>query len=52
MSNKGYPGKESFTISLTDHWYFSGIYHKISKKTSQACSLVTEGDQPGICCDI
>ena len=23
MSNKNYPGNESFTITLTDLWYFS-----------------------------
>ena len=25
MSNKNYPGNESFTITLTDLWYFSEI---------------------------
>ena len=26
MSNKNYPGNKSLTITLTDLWYFSGIY--------------------------
>ena len=25
MSNKNYPGNESFTITLTDLWYFSTL---------------------------
>ena len=58
MSNKHYPGNDSFTISLTELWYFSVISyicHKISEKTSRATrldSLVTKVDQPGTCGDI
>ena len=42
MSNQGYRGNESFTISLTDLQYFSmrsDVCHRISQKTSQAARL-------------
>ena len=36
MSNKNYPGNESFTITLTDLWYFSmRSFRKIQDKENQ-----------------
>ena len=46
MSNKNYPGNESFTITLTDLWYFSmrswvtGIYIGFMSRQHSSVQLV------------
>ena len=43
MLNKNYPGNESLTITLTDSWYFSKLYHicnwKIPVGHAKSCKL-------------